>query len=103
MSDASGIQAQSSALHETLERLTQVIEQLAAATATDDLELKAFTPAEAGALLGKTENWVVESIQGRRIPFTYIGKSPRLTAAHIRWIQQQGEVLPSSLQRSAKS
>ncbi len=39
MSDASGIQAQSSALHETLERLTQVIEQLAAATATDDMEL----------------------------------------------------------------
>jgi hypothetical protein len=81
-------------LDEILERLTQVVEQLAAASATPDLELKAFTPAEAAALLGKTENWVVESIQGRRIPFTYIGKSPRLTAAHIRWIHQSGEVLP---------
>ncbi|MEU7435653.1 hypothetical protein AB0B07_33170 [Streptomyces sioyaensis] len=56
--------------------------------------LRCYTPKEAGALLGKSENWVTEAIQARRIPFTYVGRSPRMTAAHIRWVQQQGEVLP---------
>jgi excisionase family DNA binding protein len=86
--------ARSTTLEEVLERLTQVAEQLAVTAATPDLELKAFTPAEAAALLGKTENWVSEAIRDRRIPFTYIGRTPRLTAAHIRQIQQDGEVLP---------
>lgn len=94
MQDAEDQEARPSVLEAVLERLTQVAELLAARTATPNLELKAFTPAEAGALLGKTENWIVESIQARRIPFTYIGKSPRLTAAHIRWIQESGEILP---------
>ncbi|MEU9578800.1 hypothetical protein [Streptomyces chilikensis] len=88
--------AQSPALEQILERLTQITEQLAAATVTNDVELRAFTPAEAAVLLGKTTNWVTEAIHDRRIPFTYIGRSPRLTAAHIRWIQQQGEVWPPS-------
>lgn len=83
-----------------IERLTEAVEQLAvAAAATAELELKTYTPAQAAELLEKTENWVVENIQARRIPFTYVGKSPRLTAAHIRWIQQQGEVLPSKYAR----
>lgn len=76
-------------------KLTSAIEQLAAAQAASDLELQCFTPEQAAEILGKTPNWVVESIQGRRIPFTYVGKSPRLTAAHIRQIQASGEVLPS--------
>jgi hypothetical protein len=76
-------------------RLASVVEQLTARQAAADLELRCFTPEEAAAILGKTPNWVVEAIQGRRIPFTYVGKSPRLTAAHIRWVQAQGEVLPS--------
>jgi len=79
-----------------IERLTEAVEQLAVAAAKSaEFELKTYTPAQAGELLGKTENWVIENIQARRIPFTYVGKSPRLTAAHIRWIQQEGEVLPS--------
>lgn len=79
-------------------RLTEIkeaVERLAAASNAAELELTAFTPAKAAELLGKTENWVVEAIQERRIPFTYVGKSPRLTAAHIRWVQANGEVLPS--------
>lgn len=78
-----------------LARLTAAIENLAKNSAAIDPELKCYTPAEAGDLLGKTENWVIESIQARRIPFTYVGKSPRLTAEHIRWVQANGEVKPS--------
>lgn len=78
-----------------IERLTEAVEQLAiAAAASAEQELKTYTPAQAAELLEKTENWVVEAIHDRRIPFTYVGKSPRLTAAHIRQIQAQGEVLP---------
>jgi hypothetical protein len=76
-------------------RLASTVEQLTAALTAADQELRCYTPKEAAAILGKTENWVVEAIQGRRIPFTYVGKSPRLTAEHIRWIRAQGEVLPS--------
>lgn len=76
-------------------RLTTAVEQLSTTHTANDLELRCFTPEEAGVILGKTENWVVENIQARRIPFTYIGRSPRLTAAHIRQIQAEGEVLPS--------
>ncbi|GAA2485137.1 hypothetical protein GCM10010406_21740 [Streptomyces thermolineatus] len=66
-----------------------------------ELELKCFTPAEAGELLGKTENWVLENIWARKIPFTYVGKSPRLKASHIRAIADGGEVLPSRVPRKA--
>lgn len=76
-------------------RLAEAVEQLTAAQAAADLELRCFTPAQAAALLGKTTNWVVEAIQDGRIPRTYVGKSPRLTAAHIRWIQSNGEQLPN--------
>jgi hypothetical protein len=79
-------------------RLTEIkeaVERIAAGPSAAELELTAFTPAKAAELLGKTENWVVESCQQGRIPFTYVGKSPRLTAAHIRWIQANGEQLPN--------
>lgn len=75
-------------------RLTNAVEQFTALQSAADLELRCFTPAQAAVILGKTENWVVENIQAGSIPFTRVGKSPRLTAAHIRWIQAQGEVLP---------
>lgn len=76
-------------------RLAEAVERLSVAGAAAELELKCFTPEEAAPLLGKTPNWIAEAIRERRIPFTYVGRSPRLTAAHIRWIQQQGEQLPS--------
>jgi hypothetical protein len=78
-----------------LAALTEAVERLAAASTAAELELTAFTPAKAAELLGKTENWVIEACQQGRIPFTYVGKSPRLTAAHIRWVQANGEVRPS--------
>lgn len=78
-------------------RLAEVVEQF---TLRD---LRCFTPKEAGEILGKTENWVIEAIQDRRIPFTYVGKSPRLTAAHIRQIQEQGEVQPSKYAKPARA
>lgn len=73
-----------------LERLTAALEALAI-----DPELRLYTPGQAAELLGKTENWVIEAIQSRRIPFTYVGKSPRLTATHIREIAAYGEVRPN--------
>jgi hypothetical protein len=78
-----------------LAALTEAVERLAAAPSAAELELMAFTPAKAAELLGKTENWVVESCQQGRIPFTYVGKSPRLTADHIRQIRASGERLPN--------
>jgi excisionase family DNA binding protein len=59
------------------------------------LELKCFTPEEAAPYLGKTANWIAEAIRDGRIPFTTVGRSPRLTAAHIRWIQASGERVPN--------
>lgn len=79
-------------------RLTEIkeaVERLAAAPNAAELELTAFTPAKAAELLGKTENWVIEAIQAGRIPHTYVGKSPRMTAAHIRWVQASGERVPN--------
>lgn len=76
-------------------RLTEVVEQLANRQAAADLELRCFTPAKAAEILGKTENWVLEAIYEGRIPYTRVGKSPRLTAAHIRQIQAQGERQPN--------
>ncbi|MFE1110077.1 hypothetical protein ACFW5U_29865 [Streptomyces rochei] len=78
-----------------LTQLTAAVQRLAAAPSSAELELTAFTPAKAAELLGKTENWVLENIQAGRIPHTYVGKSPRMTAAHIRWVQAQGERMPN--------
>ncbi|MER7905433.1 hypothetical protein ACN6LF_005195 [[Kitasatospora] papulosa] len=75
-------------------RLAEAIEALAARAKILDPELQVLTPAEAGQALGKTENWVKEAIQDRRIPFTYVGKSPRLLPRHIRWVLDSGELLP---------
>ncbi|MFC8176559.1 helix-turn-helix domain-containing protein [Streptomyces sp. NPDC057325] len=61
-----------------------------------DPELRLYTPAEAAVLLGVTENWVSERIKARRIPFTKVGRFPRLAARHIRAIQDAGEVDPST-------
>lgn len=76
-----------------LERLADAIETLAQVGV---LELKLFTPAEAASLLGKTENWVIEAAADKRIYCTYVGKSPRLTAKHIRQIAAAHECKPSS-------
>lgn len=78
-----------------LAELTAAVERLATAPTAAELELKCFTPEEAATILGKTQNWVVENIQAGRIPHTYVGKSPRMTAAHIRWVQAQGERIPN--------
>ncbi|MFJ9985376.1 hypothetical protein ACIQUD_15310 [Streptomyces globisporus] len=77
-------------------RLAEAIEALASLSKIQDPELKVLTPAEAGEALGKTENWVKEAIQDRRIPFTYVGKSPRLLPRHIRWVLDSGELMPQS-------
>ncbi|RXS78867.1 hypothetical protein EST92_19740 [Streptomyces sp. TM32] len=81
-----------------LERLVNAVEKVGSLNQPAD-DLRAYTPAEAAGLLGKTENWVTEAIQARRIPFTYVGRSPRLTAAHIRWVLENGEVQPNQFSR----
>ena len=78
-----------------LRQLTAAVERLASAPTAAELELKCFTPEEAAAILGKTPNWVIEAIQDGRVPHTYVGKSPRMTATHIRWVQAQGERVPN--------
>lgn len=78
-----------------LAELTKAVERLASTPSAAELELKLFTPEEAAPLIGKTANWVRQACRDGSIPHTYVGKSPRLTATHIRWIQQQGEVLPN--------
>jgi hypothetical protein len=45
----------------------------------------------------------VESIQAQAIPFTRVGKSPRLTAAHIRQILADGEVLPNRYSKPVRA
>lgn len=82
-----------------LAELAAAVERLTAGPTAAELELKCFTPAEAAPLLGKTENWIAEAIRERRIPFTYVGRSPRLTADHIRQIRASGEVKPSKFAR----
>lgn len=74
-----------------IERLVSAIESL---TSAADRELRTYSPAEAADKFGKTENWVIEQIQLGSIPYTRIGKTPRLTAAHIRWVLENGEVTP---------
>ncbi|MGW6557965.1 helix-turn-helix domain-containing protein [Streptomyces hydrogenans] len=74
---------------ELLERLVRVMEAL-----NGDASLRTYSPKEAAVYLGKTENWVTEQIQLGTIPHTRIGKTPRLTAEHIKWVQANGEVLP---------
>lgn len=78
-----------------IQRLTAAIELLSTAQTASDLELRCFTPEQAAKLLGKTENWVTEAIQEDRIPYTRIGKSPRMTADHIRWVRAQNERTPN--------
>lgn len=75
-----------------IERLAIAVEALV--RQTQDPELRCYPAAEVAEILGKTENWVVEAMQDRRVPFTYIGKSPRMTAAHIRWVLANGELMP---------
>lgn len=85
-----------------VERLTEALEAITRKPLTAaELELTCFTEAEAGRLLGKSENWVIEAIQDRRIPFTYVGKSRRLTAEHIREIAAAGEVKPHKYAKPA--
>lgn len=81
---------------ELLARLTAAAEALAKAKPYIDPELKLYTPEEAASLLGKTENWVTESIKFGRIPFTKVGRSPRLSAKHIRAIAAAGEFDPAT-------
>lgn len=70
--------------------------------AAADLELRCFTPAQAADILGKGEWWVREAIRDGRIPHTSVGKSPRLTAAHIRWILANGERVPNQYAKAAR-
>lgn len=79
-------------------RLTEIkeaFERMAASPTAAEIELMAFTPEQAAKYLGKTANWVTEAIQDDRIPHTYVGKSPRMTADHIRWVLANGERRPN--------
>lgn len=78
-----------------LTELAAAVERLASAPSAAELELKCFTAEEAAPILGKTPNWIAEAIRDGRIPYTTVGRSPRLTAAHIRWIQASGERVPN--------
>jgi excisionase family DNA binding protein len=85
-----------------LAALTEAVERLTAAPTAAELELKCFTPEEAAPLLGKTANWIREACRDGRIPHTNVGKSPRLTADHIRQIRANGERLPHKYAKPAR-
>ncbi|MFF0277518.1 hypothetical protein [Streptomyces sp. NPDC004330] len=74
-----------------LEQLLQAVESL---KGSQDAELRTYSAAEAAVFLGKSEYWVSEQIQLGTIPHTRIGKTPRLTAEHIKQVQANGEVQP---------
>lgn len=82
-------------------QLTDALRHLASQPADNDL--KCHTPAEAAELLGVSENWVNEAIRDGRIPCTYVGRFPRLTAAHIRQIQADGERKPNKYSRTTRA
>ncbi|MFJ6579318.1 hypothetical protein ACIQMY_25565 [Streptomyces sp. NPDC091368] len=73
-----------------LEQLLQAVESLK----VEADGLRTYSPAETAGFLGKTEYWVTEQIQLGTIPYTRIGKTPRLTADHIKQVQANGEVQP---------
>lgn len=72
-----------------LQRLAAAVERLneLIAARQPGKNLRCYIPEEAGDLLGKTESRAVEAIQARRVTSTYVGRRPRMTAAHIRWVQ----------------
>lgn len=84
---------------ETLARLTDALENLAGQPA--DPELKCYTPTEVAEILGVTSGWVERAIRAGSVPHTYVGKFPRMTAAHIRQVQADGERLPNQYSRAA--
>lgn len=84
-----------------LNRLIAAVERLADRREIDP-ELQLFTPEEAAELLAKTPSWVVDSIHKGQIPFTRVGQSPRLSAAHIRWVQANGEQWPNKYAKPIK-
>lgn len=87
--------------HTLILRLTEIVEQLARQQTAAVLELRCFTPAQAADILGKNEHWVLDGIREGRLPHTRVGKSPRLTADHIRQIQKQGEYRPNKYAKPA--
>ncbi|MFF0426880.1 helix-turn-helix domain-containing protein [Streptomyces sp. NPDC004520] len=68
-----------------------------------DPELCLYTPAEAAEFLGVTENWVLEKVKARSIPFTRVGRFTRFAARHIRAIQDAGEVDPATRGRRRRA
>ena len=88
--------AEASPLHDpaVITRLLEALEHLAGQAGAED-DLRCYTPAEAGRLLGKSANWVTEQANAEAIPYTRVGKSIRLTGAHIRQIQEAGERKPN--------
>lgn len=76
-----------------IQMLTEATERLAQASLPADLRL--YTPEQVAELIGKSSWWVCEEIRRGRIQCTYLGKSPRLTAAHIRLLTEREEFIPN--------
>ncbi|MFF5977144.1 helix-turn-helix domain-containing protein [Streptomyces sp. NPDC012769] len=68
-----------------------------------DPELRMYTTAQAAELLGVTENWVLEKVKARSIPFTRVGRFTRFSAKNIRAIQDAGEVDPATRGRRRRA
>ena len=51
---------------------------------------------EAGALLGRSADWMKKQARARKIPFTRVGQSMRWTPEHIREILRTGEQRPQA-------
>ncbi|URN11301.1 hypothetical protein LUW77_03140 [Streptomyces radiopugnans] len=82
---------------------TAIADRLSVGLSAAEVELMAYPPDKAARLLGKTENWVIEAIQDERIPYTRVGRSPRMTAAHIRQVLAEGERLPNKYAKPVRA
>jgi hypothetical protein len=83
----------------TAEQVAQIAAHAAVAAVKHmqaDNELKLYTTEEAGVLLGKGQWWVEDQIRQGLIPYTRVGRTPMLSADHIRAIHAQGEVDPAT-------
>lgn len=85
-----------------LRRIATALEAIAVAITSSmsipkdiDPEARCLTAAEAAAVLGVTENWVVERMNEQAIPFTYIGKFRRMQLKHIRAVASANEIDPA--------
>lgn len=55
---------------------------------------RTYSAAEAGAIIGKSENWMKTQARAGKIPFSRMGRTMRWTPQHLSEILRAGESKP---------